>query len=74
MFCAGPMPKSSVKRWAFVLFTAVAFTPGCDAFFRNLMIGQTAQARIDPVVNPGHAAMHVHHLTGGGSRYLFDLY
>lgn len=59
-------PASRVT--SIVLFVALTFTSSCDAFFRNLMISDTAMARIDPIVNRGEASMHVHHLNGGGSK------
>lgn len=69
-----PLPevklKLSISRLFLVLLTATTFTPTCDAFFRNLMIHQTGMARVDPVVARGEAAMHVHHLSGGGSEFV----
>lgn len=59
-----------MDRFTILVLAILTLTPRCDAFFRNLMIGQTAQARIDPIVNRGSAAMHVHHLTGGGSKFV----
>lgn len=52
-----------------LLFAAIFFTSSCDAFFRNLMISDTAMARIDPIVDRGQAGAHVHHLNGGGSKH-----
>lgn len=60
--------KSLMDRFIILAFALLTFTSRCDAFFRNLMIGETAMARIDPIVNRGSAAMHVHHLNGGGSK------
>lgn len=51
-----------------ILFTILIFTSSCDAFFRNLMISDTGQARVDPIVDRGEASAHVHHLNGGGSK------
>ena len=67
-----PLPevklKSFVGRRILLALTALAFTPTCDAFFRNLMCGDLAMARVDPIVNRGEPAMHVHHLSGGGGK------
>lgn len=57
--------KSFMDQLAVFAFLGLAFTPACDAFFRNLMIGDTAMARIDPIVDRGEPAKHVHHLSGG---------
>lgn len=66
--------KASAGRALPTLFLlALTFTSSCDAFFRNLMISDTAMARIDPIVNRGEASMHVHHLNGGGSKYSLPL-
>lgn len=66
--------KASASRVvSTILFIALTLTSSCDAFFRNLMISDTAMARIDPIVNRGEAAMHVHHLNGGGSKYYLAL-
>lgn len=61
--------KSYSDKLTVLLALAVSFAPTCDAFFRNLMIGDTAMARVDPIVDRGKAAKHVHHLSGGGSEY-----
>lgn len=69
------MPLREAKQKALMgqlsvsLLVLTSFTAPCDAFFRNLMIGDTAMARVDPVVNSGEPAVHVHHLTGGSSKY-----
>lgn len=61
--------KASASRLiSTILFVTLTLTSSCDAFFRNLMISDTAMARIDPIVNRGEASMHVHHLNGGGSE------
>lgn len=60
--------KPTMNRFTSALFATLALTRSCDAFFRNLMIGDTAMARVDPIVNRGTPAMHVHHLNGGGSK------
>lgn len=51
-----------------LLLAILIFTSSCDAFFRNLMISDTAMARIDPIVDRGEASAHVHHLNGAGSK------
>lgn len=62
------LKASAGRAISIFLFVALTFTSSCDAFFRNLMISDTAMARIDPIVNRGEASMHVHHLNGGGSK------
>ena len=73
-----PLPEVKMKpimaRISLTLLAVTSFTSPCEAFFRNLMIGDTAMARIDPIVDRGEPAVHVHHLTGGGSKYIFHLY
>lgn len=61
--------KSAMGRLSLTALAISSFTPSCDAFFRNLMISDTAMARVDPIVDRGEAAAHVHHLNGGGSKY-----
>ena len=62
--------KPIMNRITTLAVATLALSTGCDAFFRNLMIGDTAMARIDPIVNRGEPAAHVHHLTGGGSKFM----
>ncbi|KAK5938035.1 hypothetical protein PMZ80_009624 [Knufia obscura] len=59
--------KPTMGKMSLTLLAITAFTSPCDAFFRNLMISDTAMARVDPIVNRGEPGMHVHHLTGGGN-------
>lgn len=59
--------KATMNTLTSGLLAALAFSQPCDAFFRNLMIGDTGMARIDPIVNPGEPASHVHHLNGAGN-------
>lgn len=60
--------KSIMSRFTTSLVATLALTQPADAFFRNLMIGDTAMARVDPIVNRGGPAPHVHHLNGGRSK------
>jgi len=64
-----PLPEVKLKA-LLTLLAATSLVSPCNAFFRNLMISDTAMARVDPIVNRGEPAMHVHHLTGGGSKYI----
>lgn len=66
-----PLPEVKLKS-LLTLLAATSFISPCNAFFRNLMISDTAMARVDPIVNRGEPGMHVHHLTGGGSKYIPD--
>ncbi|KAK5079474.1 hypothetical protein LTR70_009375 [Exophiala xenobiotica] len=61
-----PLPEVKLKA-LLTLLAATSLVSPCNAFFRNLMISDTAMARVDPIVNRGEPAMHVHHLTGGGN-------
>lgn len=65
-----PLPEVKLKpamgTITTALVTTLAFTQSCDAFFRNLLISDTAMARVDPIVSRGKASAHVHHLNGGG--------
>ena len=68
-----PLPEVKLKaimgQISLSLLAVTSFTSPCEAFFRNLMISDTAMARVDPIVNRGEPGMHVHHLTGGGSKF-----
>lgn len=60
--------KDRLGNTSTLLVLLLTITHNCDAFFRNLMIGDTAMARIDPIVAPGEPSQHVHHLNGGSSK------
>jgi len=67
MFLPDVKMKNQVMRFLILFLISL---PTCNAFFRNLMIGDTAMARIDPIMAPGKPGQHVHHLNGGSSKYI----
>ncbi|KAK4621614.1 hypothetical protein CLAFUR4_07467 [Fulvia fulva] len=52
---------------SFTLATALAYAGGAAAFWRMPCRSETGFARIDPLVDPGDIADHVHTITGGGN-------
>ena len=46
----------------------LAFTGGAEAFWRMPCRSRTGLARLDPLMNPGEVADHVHTIHGGGSK------
>jgi hypothetical protein len=47
------------------LYMALAMAGYSDAFFRMSCPGRIARERLDPIVNPGKIAGHVHTISGG---------
>jgi hypothetical protein len=47
------------------LYLALAMAGYCDAFFRMSCPGRIVRDRVDPIVNPGKIAGHVHTISGG---------
>ena len=47
---------------------ALAFAGQASAFWRMPCRFQTGIGRVDPLMDPGKIASHVHTITGGGGR------